>query len=200
MASLIMGGLVGTTCGLSSIIVARTLPQLGADLPRPCAVSPPHSATRSGRAAGRRTVDIYLRVTLGLKLAGGPFSWPIWCGPTHFLYSRFSIVTSRFDQRLTEVASDLGATPWRAFVDIELPLIFRGSCRPSCSAFSFSFSELARSVLLRGGKTTLPIYEWIEASAHSSSVPLIFALSTIELLCSTVVVVMAFSILFGRRP
>ena len=70
------------------------------------------------------------------------------------------------------------ASPWRAFVDIELPHMLPGVVGAALFGFLLSFNELSRSILLRGGSTTLPLYEWAQASAHTSNVPLVFALST----------------------
>ena len=80
-----------------------------------------------------------------------------------------------------------------------MPILLPGIVSAAMFGFLFSFSELPRSVLLRGGRTTLPIFEWTLASAHSSSVPLVFALSTLELAASTVLVIGAFLFLFGRQ-
>lgn len=142
---------------------------------------------------------IYLRVFLQLKLGW----WSVFVA--HFVWSlpfallALLITSSRYDQRLTEAALDIGASPWRAFRDIELPFLLPGIISAGLFGFLFSFSELSRSVFLRGGKTTLPIFEWIQASAHQSSVPLIYALSTLQLAGSGVIMVGAFWFLFGRR-
>jgi ABC-type spermidine/putrescine transport system permease subunit II len=142
---------------------------------------------------------IYLRVFLQLKLGW----WSVFVA--HFIWSfpfallALLITSSRYDQRLTEAAADIGASPWRAFRDIELPFLFPGLVSAGLFGFLFSFSELSRSIFLRGGKTSLPIFEWIQASAHQSSVPLIFALSSLELAGSGVIIVGAFWFLFGRR-
>ena len=142
---------------------------------------------------------IYLRVVIGLRLGW----WSVFVA--HFVWAfpfallAVLITVTRYDRRLSEAAADLGATPWRTFVDIEFPFMLPGIVSAFMFGFLFSFSELSRSVLLRGGKTTLPIFEWIQASAHSSSVPIIYALSTIELIVSGVIVTSAFWFLFARR-
>jgi ABC-type spermidine/putrescine transport system permease subunit II len=141
---------------------------------------------------------IYYRVALGLTM--GPWSLIIghfvWAFPFAMLV--LLINTARFDVRLREAASDLGATPWRAFVDIELPHMLPGVVGAALFGFLLSFNELSRSILLRGGSTTLPLYEWAQASAHTSNVPLVFALSTLILIFSIVVISGAFWLLFGR--
>lgn len=199
LSSLALGAIVGATCGLSSIVVARAMPSLSVRVRGRLLALFIIPLLVPGVLLGSG-LFIYLRVTLGFRLGW----WSVFA--SHFVWAYpFSliallVITSRYDRRLTEAAADLGATPWRAFVDVELPFILPGIVSAVLFGFLFSFSELARSVLLRGGKTTLPIYEWVQASAHSSSVPLVFALSSMELVGSTAIVMAAFAVLFGRRP
>ena len=47
--------------------------------------------------------------------------------------------------------------------------------------------------------TTLSLYAWAQASSHTSKVPLIYALNTLVLLVSLVLVCGAFWLLFARR-
>jgi hypothetical protein len=70
------------------------------------------------------------------------------------------------------------------------------SSPPDCSA-SCSPSTTC-SIFLRGRETTLPLYVWAQASSHTSNVPLIYALSTVVLLVSLVVITGAFWLLFAR--
>jgi ABC-type spermidine/putrescine transport system permease subunit II len=141
---------------------------------------------------------IYYRVILHLVM--GP--WSIITG--HFVWAfPFALLvllinTSRFDVRLREAACALGASPWRTFVDIELPLILPGIVGAALFGFLLSFNELSRSILLRGGTTTLPLYEWAQASAHTSNVPLVFSLSTIIFIVSLLFISVSFWFLFGR--
>jgi ABC-type spermidine/putrescine transport system permease subunit II len=198
LGSILMGALVGVICAAVGLVVARALVNM---VPQ-----------WRGRLIGMFLLPllvpgvllgaglfIYLRVFLTFRLGW----WSIfvahfvWAFPFALLAVLISV--TRYDHRLSEVAADLGASPWRRFMDVELPFVMPGLVSAFMFGFLFSFSELSRSVLLRGGKTTLPIFEWVQASAHSSSVPLIYALSTIELVCSGVVVIGSFWFLFGRR-
>lgn len=198
IASIAMAFAVGLSCTGASLLVARTAASL--------------SVAWRGRMIGMFLLPllvpgillgaglfIYLRVFLQLKLGW----WSIFV--VHFIWAYpFSllallITSSRYDQRLSEAAADLGASPWAAFRDIELPFLLPGIVSAGLFGFLFSFSELSRSIFLRGGMTTLPIFEWIQASAHESSVPLIFALSTLELAGSGILIAGAFWFLFGRR-
>jgi putative spermidine/putrescine transport system permease protein len=59
---------------------------------------------------------------------------------------------------LGEAAVSLGATPWRAFVDITLPLARTGIIAGGLMAFVLSFDEVAVSIFLTDAFTqTLPI-------------------------------------------
>jgi ABC-type spermidine/putrescine transport system permease subunit II len=141
---------------------------------------------------------IYYRVVLHLTMG----AWSTMTG--HFVWAfPFALLvllinTARFDIRLREAACALGASPLRAFVDIELPLILPGIVGAALFGFLLSFNELSRSILLRGGTTTLPLYEWAQASAHTSNVPLVFSLSTIIFFVSFLFMSVAFWFLFGR--
>jgi putative spermidine/putrescine transport system permease protein/spermidine/putrescine transport system permease protein len=198
VASIVTGLGIGLACTAAGLLVARVAPAL--------------SAGSRGRLIGTLLFPllvpgvllgaglfIYLRVLLQMKLGW----WSIFIA--HFVWSypfallALLITSSRYDHRLTEAATDLGASPWEAFRDVELPFLLPGLVSAGLFGFLFSFSELSRSIFLRGGRTTLPIFEWIEASAHQSSIPLIFALSTLELTVSGLLVVGAFWLLFARR-
>jgi putative spermidine/putrescine transport system permease protein/spermidine/putrescine transport system permease protein len=142
---------------------------------------------------------LYFRVLLGLKLG----FWSLVVG--HFVWSfpfallAVLVVALRFDNRLLEVGADLGAGRLRRFFDIELPLLKDGIVAGGLFAFLLSFNEIARSIYLRGREETLPVYLWQQASAHSSNVPLIYALNVIILVVSAIVVGVAFRLLFARR-
>ena len=198
VASIVLAFGIGVACTAAALLVARGVQAL--------------SNKARGRLIGIFLIPllipgvlmgaglfIYLRVFLQLKLGW----WSVFLA--HFVWSfpfallALLITSSRYDHRLTEAAADIGANPWRAFLDIEFPFLLPGIVSAGLFGFLFSFSELSRSIFLRGGKTTLPIFEWIQASAHESSVPLIFALSTLELVGSGVIIVGAFWFLFGRR-
>ncbi|NPD70380.1 hypothetical protein HPQ61_27415 [Acetobacteraceae bacterium] len=64
--------------------------------------------------------------------------------------------------------------------------------------FLLSFTELPRSIFVSGAIQTLPLFNWAEASAHSSQVPLIFCLNTLLTVLSTVASVAMIGLL-GQR-
>jgi ABC-type spermidine/putrescine transport system permease subunit II len=124
---------------------------------------------------------IFLRTTLGLTLG----LWSIflaqiiWALP--FALLLVLVIASRFDLRLLEAGEDLGATPWRRFWDIEMPLLRPGILGAGIFGFLLSFNELLRSLFVRGVETTMPIYNWAMAASQQSQVPIIFSLATVML-------------------
>lgn len=139
---------------------------------------------------------MYYRLFLGIhtglwSLVLGHF---VWAFP--FALLSVLVVSSRFDVRLLEVAADLGASSWRRFRDIEMPLLMPGIISAGFFGFLLSFNELPRSIYLRGGLTTLPLFHWAETASHSTLVPLVYALSTLITIGSLLLTVGALQILF----
>jgi len=64
--------------------------------------------------------------------------------------------------------------------------------------FLLSFSELLRSIFVSGPVTTLPLYVWAQDSSHSSTVPLIYTLTTRIILASLIGIGFAYWRLFRR--
>ncbi|MFP4904087.1 ABC transporter permease subunit [Paraburkholderia sp. BR14261] len=64
----------------------------------------------------------------------------------------------KMDLTLLEAAYDLGAKPWRAFVEITLPLISQALAAGWLLSFTLSIDDLVLSAFLSGpGSTTLPL-------------------------------------------
>ena len=145
------------------------------------------------------TIFMFYRSFLGLKT--GVWSLVL----VHFLWAfPFSllgmlVVSVRFDHRLVEAAADLGANAWQRFWHIEFPALKPGIIAAAFFGFLLSFNELERSILLRGGETTLPLYSWFQTASHTSNVPLVYALSTIITAVSLVLTVFALRMLFSGR-
>ncbi|QKE89238.1 ABC transporter permease subunit [Lichenicola cladoniae] len=120
----------------------------------------------------------------------------IWAFP--FALISMLVVTNRFDYSLLEAAADLGASPRQRFWQIECPLLMPGLVGAALFGFLLSFTELPRSIFVSGAIQTLPLFNWAEASAHSSQVPLIFCLNTLLTVLSTVASVAMIGLL-GQR-
>jgi ABC-type spermidine/putrescine transport system permease subunit II len=141
---------------------------------------------------------IFLRPMLGLTLG----FWSIFVGHVIWAFP-FSllivlVLTTRFDQRLIEAAADLGASGWRVFWDIEMPILRPGIVGAGIFGFLLSFNEVQRSVFLRGTSTTMPIWNWTMASSQQSQVPIIFSLETIVLAVVLPLLAALFWLLFVR--
>ena len=66
---------------------------------------------------------------------------------------------SSMDPRLSDAAADLGATPWRAFRQVTLPLAMPAIIAAAVLASTFSLDDVvASSMLANVGTTTLPVY------------------------------------------
>lgn len=194
--SLAVGAAVGLSCAAASLLVARQVPAMRRRGLLLVAFLLPLFIP--GVLIGV-SLFLYFRVILGLQMGW----WSLFVGHFSWAYP-FSLIallvnTTRFDARLLDAAGDLGASPWRRFWDIEFPLILPGVVAAALFGFLLSFNELSRSILLSGRVETLPIFEWAQASAHTSNVPLIFSLSTLVLLASMALVCTAFMMLFGRH-
>lgn len=119
-----------------------------------------------------------------------------WAFPFGFL--AMLIATSRLDPRLLEAAADLGASRWKTFRDIELPLLQSGIVASFLFGFLLSFNELTRSIFVSGATLTLPLYIWAQNSSHLSTVPLVYALMTIITVTSLLVIGFAYWLLFRK--
>ncbi|MFZ5791166.1 MAG: ABC transporter permease [Pseudomonadota bacterium] len=63
------------------------------------------------------------------------------------------------NEALEEAAADLGALPWRSFLEITLPLMFPAVLASLLLSFTFSFDDVIISLFVqRPGTSTLPIH------------------------------------------
>jgi spermidine/putrescine transport system permease protein len=103
------------------------------------------------------------------------------------------VVRSRLagmDESLTEAARDLGATPWRAFRLVTLPLIMPGIVAGALMAFTLSIDDFVITFFTAGvGATTLPlqIYSMIKVAVT----PEVNAVSTLLMLLTLFLIVVA---------
>ncbi|MDX6742303.1 ABC transporter permease [Actinocorallia sp. A-T 12471] len=73
---------------------------------------------------------------------------------TLVIQARFATLKGTYD----EAAADLGATPWRAFTRVLLPMLLPAVAISSLLSFTFSFDDVVSTVFLAGSETeTLPI-------------------------------------------
>jgi spermidine/putrescine transport system permease protein len=111
------------------------------------------------------------------------------CGHVTFQIPFVAIVIrarlAGLDPSLDEAARDLGASEWRAFRHVTLPLIIPGIIAGGMLAFTLSLDDFVVSFFTSGpGSTTLPIL--IYSSVKRGITPDINALSTLIILVSVV--------------
>ncbi len=195
IASLLIGLTIGLICAVAATIVGRALPTLR----RPgrmlfLFVLPLFVPGMSMGAA----LFIFARSVLDLKLG----FWSVALG--HFVWAfPFSllivlVVTTRFDHRLVEAGRDLGASSWQIFRDIEFPILMPGIVSAALFGFLMSFNEVMRTIFLRGTAETMPVWNWVQAAAQQSQVPIIFSLATLVLLVTLPLLCAVFWLLFAR--
>jgi spermidine/putrescine transport system permease protein len=94
------------------------------------------------------------------------------------------------DEGLVEAARDCGATPWKAFVHVTLPLIMPGVIAGALMAFTLSIDDFVITFFTAGaGTVTLPlqIYSMIKIAVT----PEVNAVSTLLMLLTLVLIVIA---------
>jgi ABC-type spermidine/putrescine transport system permease subunit II len=97
---------------------------------------------------------------------------------------------------LEEAAMDLGATPWRTFVRVTLPLIWPAVLGGFLLAFTLSLDEFVITFFTSGTEgSTLPVYIW--SQVRFGVTPKINALSALLVVASVVLV--SVSALLQRR-
>jgi putrescine transport system permease protein len=175
---------------------------------------------RAGRFAGRGAFEalamtplILPEVLTGLSLLllfvllGEAIGWPRQRGAATITLAHipfgmaYAVVVirarlSQLDPAMEEAAADLGATPWRTFVRVTLPLLMPAMLAAWLLAFTLSLDDVVIASFVTGpGASTLPIV--IFSSVRLGVSPQINALAT--LLVLAVAVLIATAMLLLRR-
>lgn len=87
-----------------------------------------------------------------------------------------------FDWTLEEAALDLGATPWRAFTRVTLPLIAPGIVAASMLTFALSLDDFIITLFNSGSAVTYPLY--VYGARRAAFPPQINVLATTILVLS----------------
>ena len=116
----------------------------------------------------------------------------IWIAHTTFCVSYVTMtVLARlqdFDDRVMEAAYDLGASPLYAVFKVELPILLPGIIAGGLLAFTLSIDDVVITSFVNGaGTNTFPTYV-SSMTKHSRNLPSVFALSTLMLLFTCVLV------------
>lgn len=96
---------------------------------------------------------------------------------------------SRFNRSYEEAALDLGASRWRIFTNIVLPILLPGLIAVGLFGFTLSYDEFPRSLLTVGAKNTLPLE--IYAMTTTVTSPALFAIGTLTTAISFVIITIA---------
>lgn len=108
----------------------------------------------------------------------------IWTLPFGFLL--MLAVFNRFDRSMEEAASDLGASDWKVFKEVTLPMIAVGILGASLFGFTLSYDEFARTLMVIGMNNTLPLE--IFARMSIAIQPVVFVLGTASTVFSLIVI------------
>jgi putative spermidine/putrescine transport system permease protein len=108
----------------------------------------------------------------------------IWTLPFAFLL--MLAVFNRFDKRVEEAAADLGATDWRVFKEVTLPIIAVGMLGAGLFGFTLSYDEFARTIMVAGMKNTLPLEAFARMAV--TVMPVVYVLGTASTLFSFLVI------------
>jgi spermidine/putrescine transport system permease protein len=109
----------------------------------------------------------------------------------------------KFDLRLLEASSDLGANPWRSFLQVTLPMSLPGVATGSMLVFILLMGEFIIPALLGGGKVFFIGNALVDLFLQSRNWPYGAAISValVAMMLATVVVYMRFVLRLsgGRR-
>ena len=93
-----------------------------------------------------------------------------------------------FDYRIVEAAYDLGAGPLYTFFHVELPILLPGIVAGGLIAFTLSIDDVVITSFVNGaGTNTFPTYV-SSMTKHSRNLPAVFALSTLMLVFTCLLV------------
>lgn len=110
-----------------------------------------------------------------------------WALPFAFLVILTSM--SAVKRETVMAAMDLGANEWRAFKDIEYPIIKPGIVSAAIFSFVLSLNEFSRTYYLQGIGPTLPTYVWNKIIVDIT--PEIFAMSALTVILSLTLIAAA---------
>lgn len=111
----------------------------------------------------------------------------LWAMPFAFIVILTSFAAVR--RSYLTAAADLGATWWRQFMDITLPLIRPGLTSAFIFSFLLSLNEFTRAFYLAGRQNTLPVV--LFGKMNSGASPVIYAMSGAIFLVSVACVALA---------
>jgi spermidine/putrescine transport system permease protein len=144
-----------------------------------------------------KTADVFFEQWFGFTI--GLSIWTVVIGHV-VVFLPYAILVlapriERIDRRLEEAARDLGASNWRTFRSITLPLIAPAVLSSFLIAFVFSFDEFAVANFVVGDQVTFPIYLYSQLR-FPTLLPQAIAVAVVVFVVSLVIVLAAE---LGRR-
>ena len=137
-------------------------------------------------------ITVSLGLSLWFRRMDLPLHWLTTGLPVHVMWTLpFSLIIflmffNRFDTSLEDAALILGATRWKTFRHVTLPLMQPAILTSLLFAFTLSLDEFQRSLLITGTDQTLPLM--VMASVTTRITPTLYALGTLTTLLSFAVV------------
>jgi len=137
-------------------------------------------------------ITVSLGLSLWFRRMDLPLHWLTTGLPVHIMWTLpFSLIIflmffNRFDTSLEDAALILGATRWKTFRHVTLPLMQPAILTSLLFAFTLSLDEFQRSLLITGTDQTLPLM--VMASVTTRITPTLYALGTLTTLLSFAVV------------
>ena len=137
-------------------------------------------------------ITVSLGLSLWFRRMDLPLHWLTTGLPVHVMWTLpFSLIIflmffNRFDTSLEDAALTLGATRWKTFRHVTLPLMQPAILTSLLFAFTLSLDEFQRSLLITGTDQTLPLM--VMASVTTRITPTLYALGTLTTLLSFAVV------------
>jgi putative spermidine/putrescine transport system permease protein len=131
---------------------------------------------------------LYARLQLSGTVPGMVLAHTVLALP--FVIINVSAVLQGLDPRLEQAARSLGASPWRTFRLVTLPLVRPGVAAGAVFAFITSFDELVVALFVSGIEAvTLPVQMW--SGIRFEINPTVAAVSTLLIAVSGTVLVLA---------
>ena len=148
-----------------------------------------------GISMGIATAFFFREVGIPASLLSIVVIHVVWALPFAFLI--VLTVMTTFDPVLLEAAHLTGANRWRAFLDIELPLIYPGVVGAAIFSMIISFNETVRTTMVQGPYNTVQTYIW-STFKQIGLTPTLFALMGL-LIIVTFGLVLVLSVMGARQ-
>ena len=145
--------------------------------------------TLPGLFVGIALLVYFARFDIQLSLTTVAIGHLVYVFPYFLLVVKAAL--DRLDPALEEAAADLGASPWRIFRKVTLPLIWPVLAAATALAFALSFDEFIITFFIIGPDSTLPMFMY--SRLHRTVDPSINVASTLLLAITFVFWVIAFA-------